>query len=71
MVMILIHGVFVHIMAELGLVFEKLLKLLGGFFVCHKPVLLTRQERRLGAFQTGPVANYNLQPATLQFIEDK
>lgn len=42
---VLIHDLLVHIMDKLlGLVFEELLKLLGGLFVCHKPVLLREEE---------------------------
>lgn len=45
---VLIHDRLVHVMDKLlGLVFEELLKFLGGFFVCHKPVLQHEQEERV------------------------
>lgn len=42
---VLIHDLLVHVTGKLlGLVFEELLKLLGGLFVCHKPVLWREEE---------------------------
>lgn len=44
-VVVVIHDLLVHVMDKLlGLVFEELLKLLGGFFVCHEPVLSREEE---------------------------
>lgn len=41
MMVVLINSLLIHIVENLfGLVFKELLKLLGGLFVGHKPVLL-------------------------------
>jgi len=45
LLVVVVYDLLVHVQDELlGLVFEELLKLLGGLLVGHEPVLLGRVE---------------------------